>query len=179
MSRSGPDPGLGVEQPGGVRAVRSARTGQIASRRAGLLPNRLNPVSLASSDQDLNAAMGVLDDAFREGDAAKLAAMFTEDAQLLTHESSAVVGRPAIQDFFLVVFDQFDTSAYSPEYELAEVHGDRAYAIGSFEEVLRSRQDQTGLRVHGRVVYFWRRSATEGWQVAYALTGRSAPDKPL
>jgi ketosteroid isomerase-like protein len=61
---------------------------------------------------------------------------------------------------------------------VVDVHGDRGYVLGSFDEVLRGRGGTTGIRVRGRVVHFWRR--LEGrWRIEMLLTGRSAPDEEV
>ena len=83
--------------------------------------------------------------------------------------------RRAIRSAFRPVFEQIEAAEYRPRYEVVDVHGDRAYVLGSFDEVLRARGGTTGIRVQGRVVHFWRR--LEGrWRIEMLLTGRSAPD---
>jgi ketosteroid isomerase-like protein len=88
------------------------------------------------------------------------------------------VGRGGAGRAFGRVFEMFDTSDYTPGYEVIEVHGDQAYVLGAFEETLSPRSGEHGTRVHGRVVLFWARDKEEGWRVTRLLTGRSAPDEP-
>lgn len=87
------------------------------------------------------------------------------------------MGKQAVRASFASVFASFDTSAYEPRYEMIDVHGDRAYVLASFEEVLRPRDGQPGIRVHGRIVQFWRREEDGEWRVVVLLTARSAPDE--
>jgi len=88
------------------------------------------------------------------------------------------VGKDGAGRAFGQVLEMFDTSDYTPRYEVIEVHGDRAYVLGPFEETLSPRSGESGTQVHGRVVLFWARDE-EGWRVTLLLTGRSAPDEPI
>jgi ketosteroid isomerase-like protein len=74
------------------------------------------------------------------------------------------------------VFEGFDTSAYQPRYEIINVHGNLAYVLASFDEALRPRDGQPGIRIHGRSVQFWRREE-EAWRIVMLLTARSAPEE--
>jgi ketosteroid isomerase-like protein len=89
-----------------------------------------------------------------------------------------VIGKEAIRAHFDWVFDGFDTSAYAPRYEIIDVHGDRAYVLASFDEVLRPKDGQPGIRIHGRAVHFWRRERDGAWRILRLLTARSAPEEP-
>ena len=89
-----------------------------------------------------------------------------------------VTGREAIRASFGQVFDQFDTSAYQPQYEIIDVRGNRAYVLVSFDEVLRPRDGQPGIRIRGRAVHFWRRERDGAWRILRLLTARSAPEEP-
>jgi ketosteroid isomerase-like protein len=127
----------------------------------------------------LLAALEAFDRAFIEGRADELGALFADDAKLLLHYQPAIVGRRSITEAFRETFAAFDTSAYEPTYEIVEVHTDRAYVLGSFTEVLRPREEGTGLAVAGRVVSFWRRELGGVWRTIRVLTSRSAPDEEV
>ena len=129
-------------------------------------------------DSELGEAIEAFDRAFSEGRLDEFLAFFASDAQLLVHQQEAVIGREAIRSSFADVFDAFDTSSYEPRYDIIDVHGDHAYALASFDEVLRPRDGQPGIRIHGRVVHLWRRDSDETWRIARLLTARSAPDEP-
>ncbi len=134
--------------------------------------------SSVGADAELQAAIEAFDRSFSEGRLDEFSAFFHDEAQLLTHFQEPVVGAEAIRDSFAEVFDTFDTSAYEPRYEIIEVHGDRAYVLLSFEEVLRPRDGTAGVRVRGRAVHFWRRDGRGAWRILRLLTARSAPDEP-
>ena len=75
-------------------------------------------------------------------------------------------------------FDGFDTSAYEPRYESIDVHGNRAYVLASFDELLRPRNGQPGILINGRAVHFWRSESDGTWRIVRLLTARSAPEEP-
>jgi hypothetical protein len=54
--------------------------------------------------------------------------------------------------------------------------GNLAYVLASFDEALRPRDGQPGIRIHGRSVQFWRREE-EAWRIVMLLTARSAPEE--
>jgi ketosteroid isomerase-like protein len=135
-------------------------------------------VTASSSRAELEEGLRAFDEAFRRGDLAELTRLFAPDIQLLVHQQEAIVGKDGAARAFGQVLEMFDTSDYTPRYEVIEVHGDRAYVLGPFEETLSPRSREPGIRVHGRVVLFWRRDE-EGWRVTRLLTGRSAPDEPI
>jgi len=125
-----------------------------------------------SQRQALLTSLGSFDRAFIGGRAEELGALFDDDAQLLLHNQAAIVGRQSITEAFRETFATFDTSAYEPNYDMVEVHTDRAYVLGSFTEVLRPREGGPGLAVPGRIVLFWRREPHGVWRVTRALTSR-------
>jgi ketosteroid isomerase-like protein len=129
-------------------------------------------------DEELLGAIHAFDRAFLEGQLEQFSAFFANEARLLIHQQEAVLGRQAVRESFASVFNDFDTSAYEPRYEIVDVHGDQAYVLGSFDETLRPRTGEPGIQIRGRVVHFWRRESSGAWRIVMALTSRSAPDDP-
>ncbi|MBD0292519.1 MAG: nuclear transport factor 2 family protein [Jiangellaceae bacterium] len=126
---------------------------------------------------ELKQAIDAFDRSFLEGRLDEFSAFFADDAQLLIHEQETVIGKEAIRASFDLVFEGFDTSAYAPRHEIIDVHGDRAYVLASFDEVLRPKDGQPGIRIHGRAVHFWRRERDGAWRIVRLLTARSAPEE--
>jgi ketosteroid isomerase-like protein len=116
----------------------------------------------AADDGELKKTIDAFDRAFSEGRLGEFLAFFADDAQLLIHQQETVIGKEAIRDSFGPVFEGFDTSAYQPRYEIINVHGNLAYVLASFDEALRPRDGQPGIRIHGRSVQFWRREERLG-----------------
>jgi len=69
-------------------------------------------------------------EAFSQGDAAGVAACYTEDAQLMPPNSEIVSGRAALQEGFQELID----GGYELQLETTEVegHGDTAHEIGTY-----------------------------------------------
>jgi ketosteroid isomerase-like protein len=130
----------------------------------------------SAAEAELRKSLDAFDRAFSAGRLDELLAFFADDAQLLLHHQETRIGKKPIRDTFGPVFDGFDTSAYQPRYESIDVHGNLAYVLASFDEALRPRDGQPGVRIHGRTVQFWRREEG-GWRIVMLLTARSAPEE--
>jgi ketosteroid isomerase-like protein len=137
----------------------------------------VGPQSVAP-DAELKETIEAFDQAFAEGRLDEFSAFFADDAQLLIHQQETVIAKEKIRASFGQVFDGFDTSAYEPRYEIIDVHGNRAYVLASFDEVLRPRNGHPGILIHGRAVQFWRRESDGAWRLVRLLTARSAPEEP-
>lgn len=125
----------------------------------------------------VRAALDAFDRAFAAGDAAVLADHFADDARLLLLHSDSIEGRDAIRVHWDRLFERYDTSAWRTELLLIDVHGDRAYTIATYSEILVPRDVGQGSRqlVRGRLVRFLRREADGGWMVSLALNSHSQP----
>jgi ketosteroid isomerase-like protein len=102
-------------------------------------------------------------------DAAGLAALYTEDAQLLPPDAEIVSGRAAIQEFYAR-----ENPPGSAEVEIATVEtlvfGDHAYRQGSFR--LKGPGDGDG--VAGKFIELWKK--VEGkWLIHREIWSANAP----
>jgi ketosteroid isomerase-like protein len=70
-------------------------------------------------------------ESFKQGDAASLATLYTENGQLLPAASDFVTGRPAIQAFWQGAMDMGIKSARLETVEM-ESHGDTAHEVGKY-----------------------------------------------
>jgi uncharacterized protein (TIGR02246 family) len=146
--------------------------------RRGRYPSRVMTDRPLPPDAELREAIDAFDRAFAGGRLDRFSAFFADDARLLLHQQEEVFGKDGIVVAFAEVFHGFDTSAYEPRYEIIDVKGDRGYVLLSFDEVLRPRTGDPGIRVHGRAVHFWHREDDGSWRIRALLTSRSAPDDP-
>lgn len=89
---------------------------------------------------------------FRRGDAAGLAALYTEDGQALPPNSRLAAGRQAIQQVWQGAFDAGLTEARLESVEV-EGHGDTAIEIGRY--TLFAGEHQTA--DEGKYIVIWRR----------------------
>jgi uncharacterized protein (TIGR02246 family) len=107
--------------------------------------------------------------AFRQGDAAGLAALYTETGQLLPPNAGTLAGREAIQAFWQVVLDSGVKEARLDIVEVAD-HGDRAVEVSTFTlyGVDRQMLDQ------GKYIVIWHQE--EGrWKLHRDIFNSSMP----
>ena len=99
--------------------------------------------------------------AFNKGDAAAIAAMYTDDATVLPQGGPMVKGATAIKDLWAGVIKDFS----DPKLTTLEVHtmGEvMAYEIGTVAMKTKASPSQD---VSGKYVVVWRRSGTT-WKLA-------------
>jgi uncharacterized protein (TIGR02246 family) len=99
--------------------------------------------------------------AFNKGDAAAIAAMYTDDATVLPQGAPMVKGATAIKDLWAGVIKDFS----DPKLTTVEVHtmGEvMAYEIGTVTMKTKASPPQD---VSGKYVVVWRRSGTT-WKLA-------------
>jgi uncharacterized protein (TIGR02246 family) len=115
------------------------------------------------SAQDLEDAIAAANDAFMEafarGDAAAVAALYTEDARLLPPGSDPVDGRAAIEAFWQSVMDSGVAKATFATDEVEGV-GDTAYEVSRY-----TMYDADGSMIgEGNYIVIWKRTDV-GWKL--------------
>jgi ketosteroid isomerase-like protein len=90
-------------------------------------------------------------ESFKQGDAASLATLYTENGQLLPAASDFVTGRPAIQAFWQGAMDMGIKSARLETVEM-ESHGDTAHEVGKYS--LHGEAGQ--LMDQGKYIVIWK-----------------------
>ena len=123
-------------------------------------------------DPGLARLLAAYDAAFAADRADEVAELFAEDARLQWPEEEDIVGRDAIRQAFAGFVDVFHTVSWQPSYQVAEVHGDRAFLLGRFVERREVRQTSELEHVPGRLVLVCRREADGEWRITHALTSR-------
>jgi ketosteroid isomerase-like protein len=126
--------------------------------------------------REFEEALRRFDQALRNGQTQDIIDFLAEDCRALIPYQATIMGREAVGEAFKQFFGTFDISAYEPDYDVVDVMGDQAYVLGSFYEVLRTREGRSTVQIFGRVVLFWRRIGGE-WLMTRLLTARSAPDQ--
>lgn len=115
----------------------------------------LTPIACAAGpEEDIAARSGSFEVAFAAGDAAAIAALYTEDAVLLPDDGARIEGRAAAQSLWQAYIDagvgDFDLNAVS-----FDVLGDTAIEDGTYS---LSAPDGNGGRVNatGKYIVVWK-----------------------
>jgi len=117
--------------------------------------------AMASGDvrSDIEAANKKFEAAVSRSDGAGLAALYTDNGQLLPAQSDFVTGTQAIGQFWQAVFDSGIKGASLVTVEV-ESHGDTVHEIGKFE--LRGADGK--VLDHGKYVVIWKKEGT-AWKL--------------
>jgi len=129
--------------------------------------------STTNIQNDIRAAYDIFEASFARGDAAGLAALYTEDGMLLPAGFDMVQGRSGIQDFWQGVMDMGIKKA---ELTIAEVeqHGDTAVDLGRY--ILRGKAES--VMDQGKYLVIWRRQA-DRWKLHRDIWNTSRPPQTL
>ena len=108
------------------------------------------------------------------GDAAAVAALYTDDAVLLPPNELEVVGRPAIEAWYRALFDTYapELSFSSQEVQLA---GDWAFDWLSYTFQLTPRAGGPAIEERGNDLLVLRRQADGAWKVAREIWNADGP----
>jgi len=116
-----------------------------------------------SPREEIEAALVTFADAFNKGDAAAVAAHYTQDAAVLPPDAARVDGRPAIQAFWKGAIDAglADLTLKASEVEGS---GDWAFEVG---EVSFSAPNSAGERstATGKYIVVWKRDVDGIWRL--------------
>jgi len=107
--------------------------------------------------------------AFSSGDAAGVAALYTEDGQVLPPNADVVTGQKAIKRFWQAVMDMGITEV---KLEIVEVgdHGDTAIEVSTFELLIK-----TGDVVdNGKYIVIWKKEDGR-WKLHRDIFNSSMP----
>ena len=121
----------------------------------------------------IKSAVQNFTDAFDRGDAAAVAAWYTEDATLLPPDHPMTKGRDAIRAFWQGAMSTGVTEATLETLEVVESGGDWAYEVGRFRMVL---QPQGGERAEmtGKYVVVWKQHG-DGWRMHVDIWNGDGP----
>jgi uncharacterized protein (TIGR02246 family) len=128
--------------------------------------------------EDVADLLRASDTAFAAGDADAWAACFSEDGRVFLLHRDPLDGPAAIREAWRGFFRRHDTSAWEPETDLLDVHGDHAYVFRTYTERLVSREDESRTLVRGRLVYFLRKDGA-AWRIRLLMNSHSHPMEPI
>ena len=101
--------------------------------------------------------------AFRAGDAATIASLYTEDAKMLPPDATEVVGREAIQALWQGAIGDGVKDLTLGAIDV-EACGDLAYEVGSFS-IQVPAENNTMRTAGGNYLVIWQRGADGEWRL--------------
>jgi uncharacterized protein (TIGR02246 family) len=133
-------------------------------------------MSLPAAAEDVRAVIdksnAAWTTAFNAGDAAGIAALYSETAMLLPPDATQIQGRPAIQDTFQAWIDGGLKDIVFETVEV-EASGDLAYEIGLYLVKVPAENDQM-ITATGNFLIVWKKEADGVWRM-YRDTWNDTP----
>ena len=130
------------------------------------------PDTTAEDSQAINAVRKQFTDAFNQGDAAAVAALYTEEANLLPPNSPMIVDRKGIQAFWQNGIDAGGRDLQLTVIELS-VNGDMAYEVGKYTLTIQPEEGEA-ISDNGKYLVIWKRE-NGSWKVDVAIFNSSLP----
>jgi len=124
---------------------------------------------IVSAPQGIKDANQRLMDAFRQGDAATIAALYTDDGQVLAPNNQIVAGRPAIQAFYQAMMGLEIRAIRLDEVEV-EVYGETANEVATYQLLGEDKQ----VLEHGKCLVVWK-ATQRGWKMHRDCFNTSLP----
>ena len=110
--------------------------------------------------------------AFNQGDAASMAALYTEEAKRLPPNSQMIVGRESIQAYFQVIFDAGVGDLQLTMIDL-HVNGDMAHEVGKYSLTIQPEEGEA-INDSGKFVWIWKRG-NGTWKLDVDIWNTSVP----
>ena len=130
------------------------------------------PDTSAADGEAIKAVSKQWVDAFNRGDAAAIAAIYTEDAKRFPPNSPMIVGRESIQAWIQVGLDAGIGNLQATMIELS-INGDMAYEIGEYTLTIEPEEGEaTG--DSGNYVEIWKR-VNGSWKISTDIFNISVP----
>ena len=130
------------------------------------------PDTTAEDSQAINAVRKQFTDAFNQGDAAAVAALFIEEANLLPPNNQIVTGRESIQEFFQAFYDAGGRNLHLTVIDL-HVSGDMAHVVGKYTLTIQPEEGEA-ISDNGKYVEIWKR-VNGSWKMITATWNSSVP----
>ncbi|MDO1451463.1 SgcJ/EcaC family oxidoreductase [Rhodocytophaga aerolata] len=130
--------------------------------------------SLEADVEAIKAVSEARAEAFRKGNAAGIAAHFTEDAILMAPDQPAQKGKAAVAAYYQALFDSY-TPALKSEYEQVEVAGDLAYGRGFAQVVLTPKQGGEALKSTAKYLNILKRQPDGSWKTTHDIWNSNQP----
>lgn len=112
-------------------------------------------------------------DAVRQGDAAGLAALYTEDATILPPSSEMIQGSQGIEEFWNGIIQMGVKDAVLTTVDVSG-SGDLAYEIGKFALTIQA-EEQEPIEQKGKYVVVWKKMEDGTWKLQVDIWNSSMP----
>ncbi|WP_135505903.1 YybH family protein [Roseovarius aestuariivivens] len=125
------------------------------------------PAALADTASEIAARSATFEAAFNSGDAAGVAAHYTEDAVILAPDTDRIDGREAIAGLWQAFIDAgvVDLDLVTTEIEAM---GETANEIGAY--TLKAPDGNGGMvEAAGKYIVIWRRGADDQWYLDWDI----------
>ncbi len=129
------------------------------------------PEDTAEVRQAIEALNKQWEDAFNRGDAAAIAALYTEEARVLPPNGPTLFGKEAIQNFYQSGIDACGCDLQLTTLEVG-VARDLAYEIGEYASI--RPEEGEAMRDQGKYVYIWKRENGR-WKLDVDIFNSSMP----
>jgi uncharacterized protein (TIGR02246 family) len=116
--------------------------------------------------------------AYNAGDAAGLAALYTENATVMNAGEPTVTGRAAIQAYYEGVFAEMTGTSEVRSSAMA-VSGAWGYDSGEFSGSMTPKAGGDAMNRAGRYVVILQKDATGAWRIARAMNNDPTPPAPV
>jgi uncharacterized protein (TIGR02246 family) len=127
----------------------------------------LSVLATAAAAEDVRQAIEQVNarfvEAFKAGDAATIASLYTETAKMLPPDATEIAGREAIQAEWQSWIDG-GFKDLTLEAQEVEASGDLAYEIGSFSLQVPAENNDM-VTASGNYVVVWKRGAEGSWRL--------------
>jgi uncharacterized protein (TIGR02246 family) len=122
----------------------------------------------ARDEAAIRALSDARTEAFRQGDAAAIAARFTEDGLLMAPGAPAMQGREAVRAYYQKLFDEFELGLESG-YDEVSISGDLAYGRGFAKVTARPKTGGPPVVSTAKYLNLLRRQPNGAWLTTHDI----------
>ena len=127
------------------------------------------------NEDPITALRQVYVDAFKSGDADRIALLFAEDAVSMPPNDTTLYGRAEVKAWHEEYFQSFRVAALtSPECHV-EIRGDWAVERSTYVVAIVPKPGGSRIRDDGRILNIWKRQPDNSWKIAQTIWNSIKP----
>jgi uncharacterized protein (TIGR02246 family) len=108
-------------------------------------------------------------------DGAAIAKLYAPDGVEMPPNGPAAKGRAAIEAFHKAFGQQFMMHGMTITPTETKVHGDYAYDVGTYKQMLMSQKNGSMIDDHGKYVVLLKKDASGNWWITHAIYNSDVP----